>query len=145
MGALSNPFDVLPANLFNLLGSQAGELQRHYMAILLRIYEAAEFNRFGLTREVVVGEIVNYRRFGFGNVPGKYSSHSFPFLVDLEHDLRCLLVVFVENYLKDQDHKIHSCIIVVEQQDFVHRWLFDFLAGTGYDQPLVISMCVAHY
>ena len=60
MGALSNPFDVLPTNLFNLLGSKAGELQRHYMAILLRIYEAAEFNRFGLTREVVVGEIVNY-------------------------------------------------------------------------------------
>ena len=60
MAALSNPFDVLPANLFNLLGSQAGELQRHYVAILLRIYERAEFNRFGLTREVVVAEIVDY-------------------------------------------------------------------------------------
>jgi hypothetical protein len=60
MAALSNPFDVLPANLFNLLGSQAGELQRHYMAILIRIYELAEFNRFGLTREVVVAEIVDY-------------------------------------------------------------------------------------
>jgi hypothetical protein len=60
MAALSNPFDVLPANLFNLLSSQAGELQRHYMAILIRIYGLAEFNRFGLTREVVVAEIVDY-------------------------------------------------------------------------------------
>lgn len=30
------------------------------MAILLRIYELAEFNRFGLTREVVVAEMVDY-------------------------------------------------------------------------------------
>jgi len=60
MAALNNPFDLLPANLFNLLSSQAGGLQRHYMAILIRIYGLAEFNRFGLTREVVVAEIVDY-------------------------------------------------------------------------------------
>ena len=58
--ALTNPFDILPANLFNLLSSQAGGLQAHYLAILLRIYEMAEFNRFGLTREVVIAEIVDY-------------------------------------------------------------------------------------
>jgi hypothetical protein len=57
---LTSPFDVLPGNLFNLLSSQAGELQVHYIAILLRVYEMAEFNRFGLTREVVVAEIVDY-------------------------------------------------------------------------------------
>jgi len=60
MAPLTNPFDVLPANLFNLLGSQVGALQSHYMAILLRIYEMAEFNRFGLTREMVMAEIVDY-------------------------------------------------------------------------------------
>ena len=60
MAPLTNPFDVLPASLFNLLGSQAGALQSHYMAILLRIYEMAEFNRFGLTREMVIAEIVDY-------------------------------------------------------------------------------------
>ena len=59
MSAVSNPFDILPANLFNLLGTQGG-LQRHYLAILLRIYELAEFNRFGLTREIVIAEIVDY-------------------------------------------------------------------------------------
>lgn len=37
-----------------------GSLQRHYMAILLRLYSLAEFNRFGLAREVVVDEIVHY-------------------------------------------------------------------------------------
>ena len=61
MAALSNPFDILPANLFNLFSTQGqGDWQRHYMAILLRIYELAEFNRFGLTREVVVAEIKDY-------------------------------------------------------------------------------------
>ncbi len=57
----ANPFDILPANLFNVFSTQGkGGLQRHYMAILLRIYELAEFNRFGLTREMVVAEIVDY-------------------------------------------------------------------------------------
>ncbi len=57
----ANPFDILPANLFNLFSTQGhGTLQRHYVAILLRIYELAEFNRFGLTREVVIAEIVDY-------------------------------------------------------------------------------------
>ncbi|MFQ5611387.1 MAG: Wadjet anti-phage system protein JetA family protein [Anaerolineae bacterium] len=55
----ANPFDILPSNLFNVLGSQGG-LQQHYAAILLRIYELAEFNRFGLTRQVVVAEIARY-------------------------------------------------------------------------------------
>jgi hypothetical protein len=59
MTALSNPFDVLPGSLFNVFSSQGG-LQRHYMAVLLLIYELAEFNRFGLTRERVVAEIVDY-------------------------------------------------------------------------------------
>ncbi len=61
MTALTNPFDILPAQLFNVFSTkgQVG-LQRHYMAILLRIYELAEFNRFGLTRDVVVAEIVDY-------------------------------------------------------------------------------------
>jgi hypothetical protein len=59
MSAVSNPFDILPATLFNVLGTQGG-LQRHYLAILLRVYELAEFNRFGLTREVVIAEIVDY-------------------------------------------------------------------------------------
>jgi hypothetical protein len=57
---LTSPFDVLPGNLFNLLGSQAGELQVHYIAILLRVYEMSEFNRFGLTREMVIAEIIDY-------------------------------------------------------------------------------------
>jgi hypothetical protein len=58
MSTIGNPFDVLPAGLFNLLGS--GGHQRHYMAILLRIYGLAEYNRFGLTREVVMAEIMDY-------------------------------------------------------------------------------------
>jgi len=59
MTGLSNPFDILPANLFNVFSTQGG-LQRHHMAILLLIYELAEFNRFGLTRERVIAEIVSY-------------------------------------------------------------------------------------
>jgi len=60
---MANPFDILPLNLFNLFITQGSvTLQRHYMAILLRLYSLAEFNRFGLTREVVIAEILDYLR-----------------------------------------------------------------------------------
>jgi hypothetical protein len=58
---MQNPFDILPPGLFNVFSSMGnGSLQRHYMAILLRLYSLSEFNRFGLAREVVVDEIVHY-------------------------------------------------------------------------------------
>lgn len=58
---MPNPFDILPSNLFNLFTTQGfASLQRHYMAILIRIYSLAEFNRFGLARETVLAEIVDY-------------------------------------------------------------------------------------
>jgi hypothetical protein len=60
---MANPFDILPPNLFNLFTTQGfASLQRHYMAILIRIYALAEFNRFGLARETVIAEIVDYLR-----------------------------------------------------------------------------------
>ena len=60
---MANPFDVLPLNLFNLFITHGDvSLQRHYIAILLRIYTLAEFNRFGLARESLVAEILDYLR-----------------------------------------------------------------------------------
>ena len=63
MAAMPNPFDVLPPNLFNLFSTQGyTTLQRHYMAILLRLYGLAEFNRHGLAREVVIADMIDYLR-----------------------------------------------------------------------------------
>lgn len=60
---MPNPFDVLPSHIFNIFTTQGfASLQRHYMAILIRIYSLAEFNRFGLARETVIAEIVDYLR-----------------------------------------------------------------------------------
>ncbi len=60
---MANPFDILPLNLFNLFITHGDvSLQRHYMAILLRVYALAEFNRFGLARESVIAEIMDYLR-----------------------------------------------------------------------------------
>ncbi|MEW5939773.1 MAG: Wadjet anti-phage system protein JetA family protein [Chloroflexota bacterium] len=60
---MPNPFDILPPHLFNLFTTVGfASLQRHYMAILIRIYNLAEFNRFGLARETVIAEIVDYIR-----------------------------------------------------------------------------------
>ncbi|MCI0520581.1 MAG: hypothetical protein L0Z70_10040 [Chloroflexi bacterium] len=58
---MASLFDILPPNLFNLFSTQGYiSLQRRYMEILLRVYAQAEFNRFGLAREVVIAEIVDY-------------------------------------------------------------------------------------
>ena len=71
---MANPFDILPPNLFNLFSTQGYiSLQQHYMAILLRLYTLAEFNRFGLTREMVIAEIVDYLQTADagGKLPGE--------------------------------------------------------------------------
>ncbi|MCC6298751.1 MAG: hypothetical protein IT314_05605 [Anaerolineales bacterium] len=58
---MPNPFDILPPHLFNLFTTVGfASLQRHYVAILIRIYNLAEFNRFGLARETIVAEIMDY-------------------------------------------------------------------------------------
>lgn len=80
MTAVTNPFDILPANLFNVFSTQGqASWQRHYMAVLLRIYELAEFNRFGLTREMVVAEIADYLAgVGLNNLPGRPEGDNDP-------------------------------------------------------------------
>ncbi len=71
---MANPFDILPPQLFNLFTTQGfATLQRHYMAILIRIYSLAEFNRFGLARETVIAEIVDYLREAGANVEDETS------------------------------------------------------------------------
>ncbi len=80
----NNPFDILPSNLFNLFSTQGHTtLQRHYIAILLRIYALAEFNRFGLTREIVIAEIVDYLK-----TEGAMSDVSAEITAELEADVK---------------------------------------------------------
>ena len=53
---MTNPFDILPPNIFDLFTTQGqSTLQRHYIAILLRIYALAEFNRSGITPRAAGG------------------------------------------------------------------------------------------
>ncbi|MBN1147406.1 MAG: hypothetical protein JXA78_09125 [Anaerolineales bacterium] len=82
---MANPFDVLPPNLFNLFSTQGYiSLQQHYMAILLRLYALAEFNRFGLAREVVIAEIVDYLQTADagGGLPGEIAAEMEAQLAD---------------------------------------------------------------
>ncbi len=60
---LRNPFDVLPAKLFNLFTTGGvSSLQRVYMTVLLRLYGLSEFARTPLNRETVIAEIADSLR-----------------------------------------------------------------------------------
>ncbi len=64
LSAARNPFDILPPNLFNLFSTHGiASLQRHYMAVLLRLYSRTEFTRFPLDRDVVIAEIADYLKY----------------------------------------------------------------------------------
>src|SRR5471030_3132221 len=44
-------------------------------------------------------------------------------LMDVQHDLRRLLPIFLEDVLQDVDHELHRRVVVVQHQHLVHRRL----------------------
>jgi hypothetical protein len=50
------------------------------------------------------------------------STDSPPFGVDFEHDPRRLFSIQAKKLLQNDDHEIHRCEVVVQQQDLVQWW-----------------------
>ena len=65
------------------------------------------------------GDLLNLGR---GDVPGKDAAYPHALSVDLEHDSRGTFAIHAEIFLQDDDDEIHRRVIVIQQQDLVHRW-----------------------
>jgi len=69
---------------------------------------------------MLAGKGDNLLDFGRCDVPGVDTAQTRAFSVDLEHDARGPFAIHAEKTLQDKYYKIHGCVVVVKQQNFVH-------------------------
>ena len=71
-----------------------------------------------LARPRVLGHLRDARR---GEVAGIYPANTTPFVMHLQHDPRCLFMVFIEEFLQDFHDEFHRRVVVIQQQNLIHR------------------------
>ncbi len=70
---------------------------------------------------LVLSRVVHdLRDFRLGDLVGEHAALAHAIVMHMQHDLRRLLRVLVEERLQDRDHELHRRVIVVQQQDAVH-------------------------
>jgi hypothetical protein len=78
---------------------------------------------------VLAREIHNLRHFGFRHLVCENTAFAYAVVVDVEHDMRRLVGCLVKVFAKDRDDKFHGRIIVVQQKNPIHTWLFCLRLG----------------
>ena len=67
------------------------------------------------------------------------AADAFAVQMDLEHDLRGCFAVLAEEFLQNDDDKLHGRVVVVEHQHLVHLRGFRFLgAPLQHDRTAVV-------
>ena len=82
---------------------------------------------------VLAGEVNNLCDFCFGYFVGIDTTNAYSLSVNMQHDLSRFFAVFAEKSLQNMDDELHRRVVVVEQQNLVHRRLLGFRAGLGDD------------
>src|SRR6202158_3803127 len=80
--------------------------------------------------------------FRCGNFASVRSAHSHAFTMNLQHDLCRLLPAHRKHSLQHDDHKVHRCVIVVQQNDLVQRRGFE--PGLLYFENIAVLFVFGH-
>ena len=92
---------------------------------------------------ILTGEVYNLINIGLRDLVGKDATYPDTSAVNVKHNLCRLLAVLVEEALQEGDNEFHRCVVIVQHQDLVHRWLLGLGNGlrdnTGADvAPITI-------
>jgi hypothetical protein len=72
---------------------------------------------------ILAREIHHLRDFGFGHLERIDAAQSDTFMVNMQHNLRRILAIFVEEPFQDAHDEFHRRVVVVQKQDLVETWL----------------------
>ncbi|MCY1519051.1 hypothetical protein D9M68_537900 [compost metagenome] len=56
-----------------------------------------------------------------GQIAGIDPAYATPFVMHLQHDPRCFFVILIEELLQYFHDELHRGVVVIEQQDLIHR------------------------
>lgn len=73
-------------------------------------------------------QIHGLRDFGLSHLVGKNTANADAALVHVQHNLRRILLVFIEKSFEDVDDELHRRVVVVQHQHFVHCRALGFFA-----------------
>lgn len=78
-------------------------------------------------------QVNDLRDLGFGDLVRVNATDADTLPMYMEHDLRGFFVILAEKALQHVNDEFHRGVIVVQQQNLVHRRFLRFRAGFGYD------------
>ncbi len=85
---------------------------------------------------------------GFGDFERVNPAYAYALLMHMQHDAGRFIPPLIEKPLQDVDDELHRRVIVVEQQNFIKRWLFGFWGRASDDARLpvgLVSILVGHF
>jgi hypothetical protein len=78
-------------------------------------------------------QVNDLRNFGFGDLVRVNAADADTLPMYMQHDLRGFFVILAEEALQHVNDELHGSVIVVQQQNLVHRRFLRFRARFGYD------------
>lgn len=75
---------------------------------------------------VLAGKIHDLANLGFSNFVSKYAALADTMIMNMQHDTRRIVHVFLKKPLQDMNDKLHRSIVIIEKQNAIKAWLLGF-------------------
>ena len=85
-------------------------------------------------------QIHGLRNFCLGDLVCKNTADTDTALVYVQHDLRRILLVFIEKSFEDVDDELHWRVVVIQHQNFIHGRALGFFARLNNDACCVVAV-----
>ena len=75
---------------------------------------------------VLAGKIHDLTNLGLSNFVCEHATLADTMIMDMQHDTRRVVHVFLEKTLQDMNDKLHGSIVIIEKQNTIETWLLGF-------------------
>lgn len=75
---------------------------------------------------VLAGKIHDLTNLSLSNFVCEYAALTDTMIMDMQHDTRRVVHVFLEKTLQDMYDKLHRSIVIIEKQNAIETWLLGF-------------------
>lgn len=94
---------------------------------------------------MATGIIHHLRNLGFGNLMAEYTHYRETFFVNSQHDFKGLRVIETKEPLQNDDHELHRCVVVVQQQHLVARRPLRTRARLGQQTKIALVIRIVRH
>lgn len=90
---------------------------------------------------VLAGKIHDLTNLGFSNFVCEYAALTDTVVMNMQHDTRRIVHVFLKKTLQDMNDKLHRSIVIIEKQNAIEAGLLGFgLRTRNHNGPVIRSV-----